>query len=91
MSARKSLGRWTFAVVVGERSAGIYVTAGVMQLPNGGVLMYPVAQTRTADGKVLEGNGVTPNIPVSLDRSKLLQGSDAQMQAAIQAIGETKQ
>jgi C-terminal processing protease CtpA/Prc len=53
--------------------------------------MYPVAQTRTADGMVLEGNDVTPNIPVSLDRSQLLQGIDAQMQAAIQAISETKQ
>ena len=85
--ALQAIGR---AVVVGERSAGICVTADVMQLPNGAVLAYPIAQTRTADGKVLEGNGVTPDILVGLDRHQLLTGPDPQLQAAIQAIIETK-
>jgi carboxyl-terminal processing protease len=81
--ALQAIGR---AVVVGERSAGICVVMDVMQLPNGAVLMVPVAQTRTADGSVLEGNGVTPDIEVALDRSLLLQGIDSQLEAAIGCV-----
>lgn len=84
--ALQAIGR---AVVVGERSAGICLTADVVQLPNGAVLMYPNAQTRTADGRILEGNGVIPDIPVDQDRYQLLAGTDPQLQAAIQAIRET--
>ena len=78
--ALQAIGR---AVVVGERSAGICVVADVMPLPNGAVLMYPTAQTRTADGTVLEGRGVIPDIEVALDRALLLQGRDSQLEAAI--------
>jgi C-terminal processing protease CtpA/Prc len=84
--ALQAIGR---AVVVGERSAGICVVANVMQLSNGAVLMYPAAQTRTADGTVLEGRGVIPDISVTLERSQLLAGIDAQLQAAIHYIVET--
>jgi C-terminal peptidase prc len=78
--ALQAIGR---AVVVGERSAGVCVVGDVMQLPNGALLMYPRAQTRTADGTVLEGRGVIPDIEVALDRSLLLQGIDSQLEAAI--------
>ena len=81
--ALQAIGR---AVVVGERSAGICVVANVMQLPNGVVLMYPTAQTRTADGTVLEGRGVIPDIAVTLERSQLLEGIDAQLEAGINYI-----
>ena len=81
--ALQAIGR---AVVVGERSAGICVVMDVMQLPNGAMLIVPVAQTRTADGTVLEGRGVIPDIEVALDRSLLLQGIDSQLEAAIEYI-----
>jgi carboxyl-terminal processing protease len=83
--ALQAIGR---AVVVGERSAGICVVADTVQLPNGAVLMYPYGQTRTADGTVLEGRGVIPDIEVSLDRASLLEGRDPQLKAAIQAVRE---
>jgi carboxyl-terminal processing protease len=85
--ALQAIGR---AVVVGKRSAGICVVADMMQLPNGAVLMYPHAQTRTADGTVLEGRGVIPDIDVALDRSLLLQGIDSQLEAAIGQIKEVQ-
>jgi carboxyl-terminal processing protease len=81
--ALQAIGR---AVVVGERSAGICVVADMLELPNGAVLMYPFGQTRTADGTVLEGRGVIPDIEVKLDRASLLQGRDSQLEAAIQAV-----
>jgi len=81
--ALQAIGR---AVVVGERSAGICVVADTVELPNGAVLMYPYGETRTADGTVLEGRGVIPDIEVSLDRASLLEGRDPQLETAIQAV-----
>ncbi len=83
--ALQAIGR---AVVVGERSAGICVVANALELPNGAVLMYPYGQTRTADGTVLEGRGVIPDIEVALDRTWLLQGRDTQLETAIRAVQE---
>jgi C-terminal processing protease CtpA/Prc len=82
--ALQAIGR---ATVVGERSAGICVAADTLELPNGAVLVYPFRQTRTADGTVLEGHGVIPDIEVSLDREQLLHGIDAQLAAAISQLG----
>jgi len=50
------------------------------------MFLYPLAQTRTADGKVVEGRGVIPDIELSLDRQKLLGGVDSQLEAAIEYI-----
>jgi C-terminal peptidase prc len=74
------------AAIVGERSAGICVVADLMQLPNGATFMYPIEQTRTADGTVLEGRGVIPGMEVALDRTLLLQGVDSQLETAIDYI-----
>ncbi|UCC62352.1 MAG: hypothetical protein JSV36_16480, partial [Anaerolineae bacterium] len=74
------------AVIVGERSAGICVVANWTQLPNGATFMYPIEQTQTAGGTVLEGQGVIPNFEVKLDRALLLQGVDSQLEAAVEYI-----
>ncbi len=71
------------AVVVGERSPGSVMEMDRKIFPNGAILMYPVAQLATPDGKVLEGQGVIPNIEVGLDREKLLRGIDSQLDSAI--------
>lgn len=49
--------------------------------------MYPYGQSQTPDGRVLGGNGVIPDHPVALDRQQLLDGVDAQLEAAIQLAG----
>lgn len=74
--------------IVGERSAGICVVAGWIQLPNGATFMHPIERTRTADGTALEGRGVTPDIQVKLARDLLLQGIDSQLEAAIDYVNE---
>jgi C-terminal processing protease CtpA/Prc len=48
--------------------------------------LYPYTQSITADGTVLEGHGVVPDIEVALDRNELLQGKDTQLEAAINFI-----
>ncbi len=74
------------ATIIGERTPGVVLTADFVKLPNGATFMYPNAFTITADGTVLEGHGVVPDIEVALDRNKLLKGKDAQLEAAINFI-----
>jgi len=49
-------------------------------------LEYPVGLPRTSKGAVIEGHGVTPDIDVPLSRAQLVQGHDAQLEAAIKYI-----
>ena len=79
------------AGIVGERSPGGLTAMSVTKLPDDVILGYPVARLVTSDGRVLEGYGVLPDIPVTLDRGQLLNGVDAQLQAAIQFIVEPGQ
>ena len=71
------------AVIVGNRTPGKVLIADVKQLPDGATFVFPVAITRLANGTVLEGRGVIPDIEVALDRALLLQGRDSQLEAAI--------
>jgi carboxyl-terminal processing protease len=80
----QSIGR---ALIVGEQTAGICLVMDGVSLPNGALFVYPIEQTRTADGRVLEGRGVIPDIEVKLDRALLLQGIDSQLEAAIKEMG----
>jgi len=86
-SGMQALGR---GVIIGERSPGGLTAMNVIDLPNGAILGFPVAQLITPDGQVLEGYGVIPDITVNLERSQLLAGIDAQLQAAINYILEAE-
>ncbi len=55
----------------------------IKSLMDGSILAYPIAQSQTPAGRVLEDNGVVPDIEVALDRQELLQGTDSQLEAAI--------
>jgi carboxyl-terminal processing protease len=70
------------AVIVGERSPGYLLIANWKKLLNGTSFMYAFAQPIMPDGKIIEGNGVIPDIEVKLDREALLKGTDTQLEAA---------
>ncbi len=70
------------AVIVGERSPGYLLIANWKKLLNGASFMYAFAQPVMPDGKIIEGNGVAPDIEVELDRDALLKGTDTQLEAA---------
>lgn len=78
------------AVIVGERTAGEALPAGSVELPTGAVLVYPVANFRTAKGRFIEGTGVVPNFAVALDRRSLLDGKDTQLQKALELVHDDK-
>jgi carboxyl-terminal processing protease len=74
------------AVIVGERSPGYLLIANWKKLLNGASFMYAFAQPIMPDGKIIEGNGVVPDIEVKLDRDALLKGKDSQLDAAVNYI-----
>jgi len=76
----QALGR---ATIVGSQTPGICLVMNIKTLPYGTILAYPIAEGQTPDGRVLENNGVVPDIEVALNRAQLLQGRDTQLEAAI--------
>jgi carboxyl-terminal processing protease len=79
------------ALIVGEKTAGQALPALSVQLDTGAVLIYPIANLKTAKGNLLEGVGVTPDLTVELDRKSLLEGRDLQLEAALKAVRENRQ
>ncbi|HEY2568711.1 MAG TPA: S41 family peptidase [Candidatus Udaeobacter sp.] len=54
------------AVLVGETTFGKGSVQNVMQLPDGSAVRFTTAKYYTPSKQVIQGNGVTPNIPVAL-------------------------
>ena len=63
--ALQALGR---AKVIGNRTAGLVLVAGVLPLEIGATLVYPSAETRFMNGYVPEGKGITPDVNVPWSR-----------------------
>ncbi|MEJ2708632.1 MAG: S41 family peptidase [Anaerolineales bacterium] len=76
------------AMVIGSQTPGSCLVMNIEPLPKGAILAYPYGQSQTPDGRILENNGVVPDVEVALDRQLLLQGIDAQLQAAIEYASE---
>lgn len=74
------------AVIVGERSPGYLLGAKWIKLPNGSSFMHTFLQPIPFGGRIVEGNGVNPDIDVMLNRDELLMGRDSQLEAAITHI-----
>ncbi len=68
---------------MGERTAGRLLGGEIAELPMGALMIYPITEPVTADGNVVEGRGVIPDLPVTVDRWDLLAGIDSPLQAAI--------
>ena len=76
----QALGR---ATVIGETTAGQALPALVVSLPNGDSLLHAVADFTAPDGSRLEGSGVQPDVPISLDRSAFLREEDPVLAEAL--------
>jgi C-terminal processing protease CtpA/Prc len=59
-----------------------------MTLLYGTILAYRIAQSQTADGRMLENNGSLPDIKVTQDRQQLLRGTVTQLEAALNYLEE---
>jgi len=74
------------ALVIGRATPGSDMDGELESLPDGSVLLYAHGQTRTTKGYVVEGHGVKPDVPVTLTRRELLNGTDPDIEAAIRYI-----
>jgi len=72
------------ARVFGERTAGAALPSQIEKLPNGDGFQYAVANYVSEGGRQLEGNGVTPDVAVTLDRKALSEGRDPVLDAALE-------
>jgi carboxyl-terminal processing protease len=75
--------------IVGQTSAGRVVDTVAFALPDGGQLLVGESEFRTARGTVLEGRGVTPDIPVVPTYDDLRHGRDPMLNAAVRAALES--
>jgi carboxyl-terminal processing protease len=79
----KDLGR---ARIFGSRSAAAALPSVIEKLPNGDGFQYAVGNYISEGGQPLEGEGVQPDVKVSLTRAGLLTGRDAVLDAALHWI-----
>jgi carboxyl-terminal processing protease len=73
-------------IIAGDRSPGYLLGANWIKLQNGGSFMHTILQPLPSNDKIIEDNGVTPDIAVGLDRDALLDGRDTQLEAAADYI-----
>lgn len=78
------------ARIFGVRSAGAALPSDIVRLPNGDGFQYAQASYTSESGKVLEGNGVTPDVVVRETREALLAGRDLVVEAADEWIRSAK-
>ncbi len=74
------------ARIFGTKTAGAALPSVFTRLPNGDGFQYAVANYVSEGGRTLEGNGVTPDVPLELTRNGLLAGDDAVLDAALEWI-----
>jgi len=79
----RDLGR---ARIFGTRTGGAALGGNIERLPNGDGFMYAFANYVTAGGRILEGNGLVPDVVVQHTREALLHGRDLILEAAIDWI-----
>jgi carboxyl-terminal processing protease len=71
------------ARIFGEHTAGAALPSQIERLPNGDGFQYAMANYISESGRQLEGNGVTPDVEVALDRKALSEGRDPVLEAAL--------
>lgn len=71
------------ATIVGKKTPGRLLSGTTFRVKPGYILGLPVAAYLTWQGNLIEGKGITPNVPVELTADQLLAGEDTQMQKAL--------
>ncbi len=74
------------ARIFGSTSAGMSLPSVVQKLPNGDSFQFAISNYTSASGRVLEKNGVEPDVETPLTRAALLEGRDPALEAALRWI-----
>jgi carboxyl-terminal processing protease len=71
------------ATIVGTKTPGKLLSGRTFRVGSGYILGLPTAAYVTWQGRMIEGKGVLPSVPVELSPEQLLAGEDTQMQKAL--------
>jgi carboxyl-terminal processing protease len=74
------------ATIVGTKTPGRLLSGRTFRAGSGYILGLPVAAYLTWQGRMIEGKGITPSIPVALSPEKLIAGEDTQMQKVLELM-----
>jgi C-terminal processing protease CtpA/Prc len=74
------------ATIVGTKTAARLLSGSTFKAGSGYIVGLPVAAYLTWQGRLIEGKGVTPKVPVELLPDNLLAGQDPQMQKAVEVV-----
>ena len=74
------------ARLFGQRTAGAALPSQMIRLPNGDGFQFATATYISQSGRLLEGNGVTPDEIVPQTHAALAAGGDAPLDAALRWI-----
>jgi carboxyl-terminal processing protease len=74
------------ATIVGAKTPGRLLSGRTFRVGSGYILGLPVAAYLTWQGQMIEGEGVTPCVPIALSPERLLAGEDTQMQKVLQLM-----
>jgi carboxyl-terminal processing protease len=76
------------ATIVGTRTPGRLLSGRTFRVGSGYILGLPTAAYVTWQGRMIEGKGVSPSVPVELSPEQLLAGEDTQMLKALELVRE---
>lgn len=76
--------------IFGQKTAGAALPSQIERLPNGDGFQFAIANYISQGGRQLEGNGVTPDVVIPLDRQSLSQGRDAVLEGAMEWLNQRK-
>jgi carboxyl-terminal processing protease len=72
------------ATILGAKTPGRLLSGSAFKAGFGYIVGLPVAAYLTWQGKLIEGRGVTPSVPIAQPPEQLLAGEDPQMQRALE-------
>lgn len=75
--------------IFGDSTAGEALPSTLLKLPNGDVLMHPIADFHAPGGRRVEASGVVPDFLIPTTRRTLLAGRDLALDAALAWVGGT--
>lgn len=71
---------------VGDTTGGGGAVPITRELPNGWILRVSNTQTRMASGKIFQGSGISPDIPIWISKENEQKNIDAILETAIQLL-----
>ncbi|OGL60978.1 hypothetical protein A3H10_01905 [Candidatus Uhrbacteria bacterium RIFCSPLOWO2_12_FULL_46_10] len=77
---------YNLATVIGEKTFGKGSVQELQSLPDGSAVKITVAKWFTPKGRSIEGEGIEPDIVVTVDRAKLDDGKDPVLERALELL-----